>query len=257
MIRNALVIIVFFLLAFVFDWLLFDHKGSFVTPEPFKKVIAIFNNEESSVKKEVVKAHPLDCNEAGENAVTNSNLTEELRQIVSVACWSFGHLLGPSDKKIWLYNLESSDMTIYPHRLVITADQRDKATDYDGEILAPLYHEAHFRKINHDMLTKLKEREEFINNIPQSWQNFHFEVAKKDLSSLNRIYIETYSGDVIYLYIAELTAFKVGADKRNASGFGYVCYGSDCIPDNVFRVIHTDEISKPEFFKGVIIPEEA
>ncbi|MAV75871.1 MAG: hypothetical protein CBD32_02280 [Actinobacteria bacterium TMED172] len=255
MIRNALVIIVFFLLAFVFDWLFFDRKGNFVTPEPIKEITAIFNDEEPSVK-EIVKAHPLDCNEAGENAVTNLNLSEELRKIVSVGCWSFGHLFGPSDNKIWLYNLESSDMTIYPHRLVITADQRDKAADYDGEILDPLFHEAHFRKINHDLLTKSEDRKAFIENIPPSWQNFHFDVAKEDLSRLNRIYIETYSGDVIYLYIAELTSFKVGADERNASGFGYVCYGSDCIPDNVFRVIDVDEISRPEAFKGVIIPED-
>jgi len=256
MIRNALVIIVFFSLAFIFDWLFFDREGNFVTPEPIKEIIAIFNDEELTAK-EIVKAHPIDCDLAGEEAITNSNLSEELRQIVSVGCWSFGHLFGPSDNKIWLYNLESSDMTIYPHRLVITADQRDKAADYSGEILIPLYHEAYFRKIDHDILTKLEEMEVFINNIPPSWQNFHFEVAKEDLSSLNRIYIETYSGDVIYLYIAELSAFKVGADERNASGFGYVCYGDDCIPDNVFRVVDIDEISKPESFKGVIIPEDA
>ena len=255
MIRNALVIIVFFSLAYIFDWLFFDREGEFITPEPFKRVVAVFNDEEPDIK-EIIKAHPIDCNEAGENAITNSNLGEEIKQLVSVGCWSFGHLFGPNNGKIWLYNLESSDMTIYPSRLVITADQRDKAADYSGEILDPLYHEAYFKNIDYDLLVKSEDREAFIKNIPSNWQNFHFQVAEEDLSSLNRIYIETYSGEVIYIYIAELTSVKVGADERNASGFGYVCYGSDCIPDNVFRIIDVDEISRPEAFKGVIIPED-
>ena len=148
-------------------------------------------------------------------------------------------------------------MTIYPDRLIILADQRGNAVGYNGEILPPLYHQAYFTQIGHSFIEDPKDRLLFAQNVNLAWQKFHFNIDVNDLSSIHRVSIKTYADISIFLYLAEFNENKIGGDSRLASGFGYICYEPDCTPEKIFRVIDIEEATKPEAFKGIIIPQDS
>lgn len=243
MLKNALVIGSFFILAYIIDWAFFDSAGKFVTPELFSK---------PAVKKELAhdyKLFHIECDEAPDAAVSPSELSTDITSVASIACMSAGHVFGPVGGKIWLYDLAAVHDLIYPERLVVAADQRTEQDILDNDEGLP-FHNAHFVSVEHEVLDAAGI-DEFLRISSPFMEGYHkHNIELNQLLKVHRFTLITNKNEVRSVYLAEMSKPTLGYfDKREYEGFGYLCE-EVCEPTRAFRVMNVTELKIPTGLKG-------